>query len=71
MSKTIPTTERMHTVPQFAQRIGYSRAAAYELLSSGMVRHLRLPGTGSRRNLRVPESAIVELIEKSTCGGAE
>lgn len=65
---TLERRERMLLVREAAARLGYSRIALYELCQAGKIRHCRLPGSGARMNIRIPESAVDELIERSTCG---
>jgi predicted DNA-binding transcriptional regulator AlpA len=71
--QAMPTTteqrERLLRVPAAADRIGFSRAALYGLCYAGKIRHVRLPGTGERENIRIPESALDELIARGTVGG--
>lgn len=68
MANSTIAGERMLPVSEAAQRLGISRITLYEVCAAGRIRHLRLPGTGDRKTIRVPESAVQQLIERSMCG---
>lgn len=62
-----PTAEvpvaRLHNVDAAFERLSVSRAKGYQLLSSGALRSVTI----GRRRL-VPESAIIEFIERLEAG---
>lgn len=56
-----PTSPRLLTVPEFAERLHISRASAYRLIAAGDVATVRLGGS-----VRITEQAITDLIRAKT-----
>ncbi|MGK9270321.1 helix-turn-helix domain-containing protein [Williamsia muralis] len=54
-----PEAPRLHRIEAAAERLGIKRSLLYELMKSGDLRSVKV---GGRR--LVPESAIVEFIER-------
>lgn len=52
------------TVPQFAARLGVSRATAYRLIAAKRVRVVDI-GTGTTPRTRIPDSALAEFIRRN------
>lgn len=56
----MPTTEaRLHKLPTAQERLGIGRSKIFELIASGELRSVKIG-----RTRLIPESAIVEFIER-------
>lgn len=59
------TTAKLHRLDGACARLGIGRSKLYELMDSGEIRSVKIG-----RNRLVPESAIVEFIERLEKGAA-
>jgi excisionase family DNA binding protein len=56
---TAPQADPLHTVPETAEQLRFSRSQIYMLIRAGLLGHERLRShTGSEGSIRVPQSAI-------------
>ncbi|AYA23962.1 DNA-binding protein [Rhodococcus rhodochrous] len=53
------TKAQLHKIPVVMERLGVGRSKVFELLASGELRSVRIG-----RTCLIPESAIVEFIER-------
>jgi len=58
-------TAKLHRLDAACDRLGIGRSKLYELMESGEIRSVKIG-----RNRLVPESAIVEFIERLENGAA-
>jgi len=61
--------DRLLRLSEVSRLLGLSRTSTHELLSSGRLTHVKIPGTGSRFHRRVRLSVVNALIESCTVGG--
>jgi excisionase family DNA binding protein len=60
-----PEAGGLATVKEAAEYLTLSKTAVYELAAAGKLRHCRLPGTGTRANVRIPWEALREFVSRS------
>lgn len=53
--------DQLLTIPQFAQRLGVSRATAYRIIADGLVDRTDV-GRGRRPKTRISERAVAKYI---------
>ena len=61
----VETTARLHKLPVAQARLGIGRSKIFELMASGELRSVKIG-----RVRLIPESAIVEFIERLEQGAA-
>lgn len=59
------TAARLHKIPAVMGRLGVGRSKVFELMASGELRSVKIG-----RTRLIPESAIVEFIERLEKGAA-
>lgn len=66
MTQQLSTTPaRLHRINAAQERLGIGRSKLYELMDAGEIRSVKIG-----RNRLIPESAIVEFIERLENGAA-
>jgi excisionase family DNA binding protein len=61
-------TERLLTIPQFAECIGVSRATAYRIVADGLIDRTDV-GRGGKPKTRISESALARYVQRHQIAG--
>jgi excisionase family DNA binding protein len=74
LTATRPENEKQArnlTVEEVAEELRISKPTVYQLLKSGQIKHLKIPGTGKRCIRRIPRSELDKFgfdhMEASPC----
>ena len=59
-------TRLAYSPAEVSQMLGMARSTLHDLLKRGVVEHVRLPGTGRRDIVLIPQSALDQLLARYT-----